>query len=132
MSVQPTFIERARRAAPWPFLYAFAFGAWVLLGYFLTGGANIATLRANLLAVLLWYLAAALSVTLLIALLGPWAISRLRGAILGGAISLPLSLSVNYGLVAAPLRGLKLLVFLGMLALVLGAPLGAMYWRPPR
>jgi len=77
---------------------------------------------------LTWYWAGAVTVAGVAAALRPWAVSRWRGALVGFLASLPLSLVFNYVLVPQPLSGTKLAIYLLLLGVTMGMPIGAMYW----
>jgi hypothetical protein len=77
---------------------------------------------------LAWYWAGAVTVAAVVAALRPWAVSRGRGALVGFLASFPLSLAFNFVFLPQPLSGTKLAIYLLLLGVTMGMPIGAMYW----
>jgi len=130
MSAPESLVRRIRGALRSTLTFALVCALWVVFGYFVTHGANVQRYELSLLQVIAWYAFAALAVACVVGYLQPWATSRSRGAVVGFLASLPLTLSVNYTL-PDPLSGFKLVGYLCLIGIVLGAPIGAMYWRLP-
>jgi len=131
MSAPESLVRRIRGALRSTLTFALIFALWVVIGYFVTHGANVQRYELSLLQVIAWYVFAALAVACVVGCLQPWATSRSRGALVGFLASLPLSLSVNYTFLPDALAGFKLVLLLCLIGIVLGAPVGAMYWQPP-
>jgi len=81
-------------------------------------------------ALVLFYLAAGAGVGTSVLLFGGWATTRARGAFLGFAVGTLVSLALNF-ILPDPVRGWSALVPMSGVGLILGAPAGAMYWKPP-
>jgi hypothetical protein len=93
-------------------------------------GAAQSKLGISLISVIAIYFVAALGIGLVVVRFAAWANSRLRGTLLGfiAAMLLGLALSPMILLPMSPAQLLKALILFGLL---LGAPVGAMYWKPP-
>lgn len=79
--------------------------------------------------IVMWYLGASVVVGILSGLLQPWADTRAKGAIVGFAISVPITLTYYFLLSKTVVTVPQLVVAVALIGITLGAPIGAMYWR---
>ena len=118
----------------WPGLrfalkYAAFLSAWVIIGSVVTGGANLARRGLSLGSVVAWYFSSAIVVGVLAGVLNSWANTRVRGALVGFAISIPVTLTYYVVVSHATATTPQLAFAVALIGVVLGAPLGAMYWH---
>lgn len=104
---------------------------WVILGTLITGGRNLDRYRLLLGPLLVWYLVNAVVVSVLVGLLSPWAVSRIRGAVIGAVAAMIAALSL-YAF-ATPLEiPFRIMVFGALASAPVGGAIGAIHWAPPR
>jgi len=127
LAVPKGFVRRFRTTLWWMMAYGVLgtiIGSWRLQRTH--GGSSTGTLELVLVAAA-WYVWLAVSVSLIVGGFGGWATTRWRGAVVGIVATVPGALAINYLL--RSLSPLKLVVYLALIGLLVGAPMGAMYWR---
>lgn len=114
--------------------YSTRFGAglaaYAIVVHALSGGRSTERLGASIYGVIAWYLLAGLTSGLVIAVLRPWATSRLRGALLGAIISVPLSTGCYLLLPDRTFSLRQFVIFVLLAGIMLGVPAGALLWEP--
>lgn len=121
--------DGVRTALSFVMKYVAFLSAWVIIGYLITGGESLARRGLSLPGVIGWYFGSALVIGVLAGFLQPWADTRAKGALVGFAISIPITLTYYFAMSRTQLSGGQLIVAVALIGTVLGAPIGAMYWR---
>lgn len=122
-------MQRWRRFIKPLFAWAAAFAAWAIAGWAANGGESLNRLGLRPIPLVIWYFSMALTLSLLIAALHPWATTRTRGAAIGVVAGVLIAATLWALVVTLPLPLWAKVSSAGIMG-AFGAIIGAIYWQP--